>query len=82
MKLFLLYKRRWWLFYAPLLMCTAMALWWSVNRGFVLPPATAVISAGSSQGSYARLAQRYAQKLEAVGINVDIVYSGDESSGL
>ena len=82
MKLFLLYKRRWWLFYAPVLMCTAMALWWSVNRGFVLPPATAVISAGSSQGSYARPAQRYAQKLEAVGINVDIVYSGDESSGL
>lgn len=82
MRLFLLYKRRWWLFYAPVLLCAATALWWSVAQWFALPPTSAVIAAGSAQGSYARLAQRYAQKLEGIGMNIDIVYSGDESSEL
>ena len=82
MRLFLLYKRRWWLFYAPVLLCAAVALWLSVTRWFALPPTSAVIAAGSPQGSYALFAQRYAQKLEGIGMNIDIVYSGDESSGL
>lgn len=82
MRLFLLYKRRWLLFYAPVLLCSAAALWWSIQVGFTLPPTAAVISAGSAQGSYARLAQRYAQKLEAIGMNADVVYSGNESSEL
>lgn len=82
MRLFLLYKRRWWLFYAPVLLCAATALWWSVAQWFALPPTSAVIAAGSAQGSYARLAQRYAQKLEGIGMNIDIVYSGNESSEL
>lgn len=82
MRLFLLYKRRWWLFYAPVVLCSATALWWSVSIGFRLPPTTAVITAGSPQGSFARLAQRYAQKLESIGMNVDIAYWGDENSEL
>ena len=82
MKLLLLYKRRWWIFYAPLLLCAALALWMSVTRWFALPPTRAVIAAGSPQGSYARLAQRYAQKLEAIGMAVDVVYSGSENSEL
>lgn len=82
MRLFLLYKRRWLLFYAPVLLCSAAALWWSIQVGFTLPPTAAVIAAGSAQGGYARLAQRYAQKLEAIGMNADVVYSGNESSEL
>lgn len=82
MRLFLLYKRRWWLFYAPVLLCCAAAVWWSVSVGFRLPPTSAVITAGSPQGSFARLAQRYAQKLEGIGMNVDIVYLGDENREL
>ncbi len=82
MRLLLLYKRRWWLFYAPVLLCCAAALWWSASVGFKLPPTSVVIAAGAPQGSFARLAQRYAQKLEGVGINVDVVYSGSESAEL
>jgi NMT1/THI5 like len=82
MRLFLLYKRRWWLFYAPVLFCATTALWWSVTHWFALPPSKAVITAGSPKGSYARLAQRYAQKLEGIGMNIDVVYSGNESGEL
>ena len=79
MRLFLLYKRRWWLLYLPVLLCAAMALWWSATRLFVLPPSTVVIAAGSPEGNYARLAQRYAVELEERDISVEIVYSGAES---
>ena len=82
MKLFILYRRRWWFFYLPLLLCTAAALWWSANRWLVPPPLKAVIAAGSPQGNYARLAQRYAQKLEDQGLSVEIVYSGTERRAL
>lgn len=75
MKLLLLHRRRWWLFYLPVMLCTAAALWWSVNRWQVLPPLKVVIAAGSLQGSYSRLAQRYAEQLERNGINVELVYS-------
>lgn len=82
MKLFLLYKRRWWLFYLPIVLCTAMALWWSATRWFALPPASVVIAAGSPQGNYAKLAQRYAQELEESGLSVEVVYAGAESKEL
>lgn len=80
MRLFLLYKRRWWLFYAPILLCAVAVLWVSATHWYPLPPTTAVIAAGSAEGSFARLAQRYAQKLESIGINVDIVYSGSKNN--
>ncbi|MES2364073.1 MAG: TAXI family TRAP transporter solute-binding subunit [Pseudomonadota bacterium] len=82
MKLLLLYRRRWWLFYLPVLLCTAAALWWSSTRWLVLPPAKAVIAAGSPQGSYSRLAQRYAEQLERIGVNVEIVYSDAQKGSL
>ena len=82
MKLFLLHRRRWWLFYLPLVSCTALALWWSATQWFVLPPSKVVIAAGSPEGNYARLAQRYASELEDKGISTEIVYSSSESREL
>ncbi len=82
MKLLLLYRRRWWLFYLPVILCTVVALWWSSTRWIVLPPARAVIAAGSPQGSYSRLAQRYAEQLERLGMNVEIVYSDSQKGAL
>ncbi len=75
MKLQLIYRRRWWLFYLPVMLCTALAIAWSVTRWHVLPPSKTVIAAGSTQGSYTRLAQRYAEQLERLGITVEIVHS-------
>ncbi len=82
MKLLLLYRRRWWLFYLPLLLATLAVLWWSVTRWQVPPPAKVVIAAGSLQGSYSRLAQRYAEQLERNNIQVEIVYSDQQKGSL
>lgn len=82
MKLLLLYKRRWWLFYLPLILCASAALWWSATRRQVIPPDKAVIAAGSPQGGYSTLAQRYADQLERQGMNVEIVYSDTQRGAL
>jgi TRAP-type uncharacterized transport system substrate-binding protein len=75
MKLLLLYRRRWGLFYLPVLLLALAALWWSAVVWKPLPPSRVVIAGGSPQGSYARLAQHYAEQLEQRGLAVEIVYS-------
>ena len=82
MKLLLLYRKRWWLFYLPVLLCTALALWWSVTQWKVLPPTKVVIAAGSLQGSYSLLARRYAEQLERTGLSVEIIYSDTQKGSL
>jgi hypothetical protein len=82
MKLLLLYRRRWWLFYLPVLLCTVLALWWSASQWKVLPPTEVVIGAGSPQGGYSMLAQRYAEQLERVGVRAEIVYSDTQKGSL
>ena len=79
MKLLLLYRRRWWLFYLPVLLCAATAIWWATTSWYVLPPGRVVISGGSAQHSYSRLAQRYAEQLERMGIQTEIVYAASEA---
>jgi TRAP-type uncharacterized transport system substrate-binding protein len=80
MKLRLLHRRRWWLFYLPLLMTVAAAAWWSAARWKVLPPEQVFIAAGSQQGSYSRLAQRYAEHLARRGLRVELVYSESDQT--
>jgi TRAP-type uncharacterized transport system substrate-binding protein len=82
MKLLLLYRRRWGLFYLPVVLLALAALWWSATVWKPLPPTRAVIAGGSPQGSYARLAQRYAEQLERRGLAVEIVYSDMQKGAL
>ncbi len=82
MRLLFLYRRRWWLFYLPVLLCAATAIWWAVTSWHVLPPHKVAISGGSPQHSYSRLAQRYAEHLERMGIHTEIVYSASEADSL
>ena len=82
MKLLMLYRRRWWLFYLPVLLCSALALWWVVTQVYPRPPHSVVISGGSPDHSYSRLAQRYAEQLERIGIQTEIVYAGTEAEAL
>ena len=82
MKLLLLHRRRWWLFYLPLLICVATAAWRSATRWKVLPPEQVLIAAGSQQGSYSRLAQRYAEKLARRGLRTELVYSDSDQAPL
>ncbi|MDW5444489.1 TAXI family TRAP transporter solute-binding subunit [Polaromonas sp. SM01] len=82
MKLLLLYRRRWGLFYLPVLLLALAVVWWSATVWKTLPPAKAVIAGGSPQGSYAQLAQRYAEQLERLGLAVEIVYSDRQKGSL
>ena len=73
MKVQLIYRRRWWLIYLPLLVCvcTAVAVAFLVWRP--LPPSRVVIGTGPAQSSYLALARAYATRLEHMGIATDIV---------
>lgn len=82
MKLIMLYRRRWWLFYLPVLLCALWATWWAVNRWQIIPPMKVVISGGSSHYSYARLAQRYAEQLDQMGISADIMFADTEMASI
>jgi hypothetical protein len=82
MKLLLLYRRRWALFYLPLLLLALLALGWSASAWKPLPPTRVLIAAGSPQGSYAQLARRYAEHLEQRGLGVEIVYSDTQKGSL
>lgn len=82
MKLLLLYRRRWALFYLPLLLLALLALGWSASSWKPLPPTRVLIAAGSPQGSYAQLARRYAEHLEQLGLGVEIVYSDTQKGSL
>ena len=82
MKLLMLYRRRWWLFYLPVLLCSAAAMWWVVTQVYPRPPHSLVISGGSPDHSYSRLAQRYAEQLERIGVHTEIVYAGNEAEAL
>lgn len=73
MRLLLLYRQRWWMIYLPilltLLVLVAVVTWvWKP-----LPPKHLVIGTGPAQSSYFVLAQQYAQRLGAMGIEVEIV---------
>lgn len=82
MKLLLVYRKRWWFFYLPVLLACGAALWWSVVVWQPLPPRQVVMAAGAQQGSYARVAQRYAQQLERQGIQVTLNYSDTQQDAL
>jgi hypothetical protein len=82
MKLLLLYRRRWWLFYVPVLLGAVAAMWWAVTAWLVLPPQSVVISGGSAQHAYSRLAQRYAEQLDRMGIRTEIVTSTNEAEAV
>lgn len=74
MRLLSLYRRRWWLFYTPILLGAAAAIWWAAACQYPVAPTQMVIAAGPLQGSYALLAQRYAQRLDQLGIQAQIDY--------
>lgn len=73
MKILLLYRRRWWLIYLPLLLAVCVFLALTLWVWKPLPPSRVVIGTGPGQSSYLALARAYAARLEHMGIAVDIV---------
>ena len=73
MKLLLLYRRRWWLLYLPIVLALALLLAMVTRLWDPLPPRRIVIGTGPAQSSYLQLARTYAARLEHLGLQVDIV---------
>ncbi len=73
MKFILLYRRRWALFYLPIVALALAAMWLAV-RLMPIPPSVLVMSVGTSDGggngSY--LIERYRDALERQGIRLDL----------
>ena len=65
-----------------MLLCAVATVWWAVTSWHVLPPNKLVISGGSPQHSYSRLAQRYAEQLERIGVHIEIVYAASEADAI
>lgn len=72
----LLYRRRWGLFYLPVILAAVLAIWAAATYLFPLPPRHLSIAAGVPQGGYAQMAERYRAELERRGVTVDILTSG------
>lgn len=70
-----LYRRRWGLFYLPVLAAALLAIAWAATDWFPLPPRQVAMAAGVPQGGYERMAERYREELWRRGISVDIVTS-------
>jgi TRAP-type uncharacterized transport system substrate-binding protein len=73
MKLDIVFRRRWLLFYLPVLLLSAFLLRVSFTDWLPLPPRTVTMASGVPGGGYTRLALQYRQKLDAWGINTSLV---------
>lgn len=71
----LLYRRRWGLFYLPVLLAAALAIWASAKWLLPLPPRAVAIAIGVPQGGYAQAGERYRTELERRGLAVELVVS-------
>jgi TRAP-type uncharacterized transport system substrate-binding protein len=82
MKFDLLYRKRWWLLYAPVLLLSAMLQWLSYTQWITQPPSTITLLAGQPADGYTATALRYREQLARVGIRADIVTSESTSASL
>jgi hypothetical protein len=82
MKYDLLYRKRWLLFYGPLLVLIVALLYLSFTRWLPQAPSSLTIVSGLPNDSYSKLAYRYRTKLEEMGIKVEIVNLATPHTGL
>jgi TRAP transporter TAXI family solute receptor len=71
----LLFRNRWWLLYAPILVLAMLLTWLSFTRWAPLPPRHLVLAAGNPDGGYSEMARRYAQRLEQSGVSTHVVFN-------
>ncbi len=81
MNVVFLYRRRWGLFYLPVIALAIAAMVWIARNVLPMPPRSLTIAAGSPQGGYVQMALRYRDALERRGISVDITTSATGSAG-
>ena len=71
----LLYRRRWGLFYLPVLLAAALAIWVVAQTVLTLPPRTLALAVGVPQGGYAQSGERYRAELERQGIATELLFT-------
>ncbi len=72
MKLLLLYRRRWGFFYLPVVAFALAAILWASTIALPLPPRSMLLIVESPDGSGMQLVARYRDKLDRLGIRLDI----------
>ncbi len=82
MKFDLLYRTRWWLLYAPILLISALLLWLSYTQWLPPPPARITIAAGQAFQGYTQTALRYRQQLAQLGISAEVVTTASSRESL
>lgn len=82
MRLEMLFRTRWWLFYGPIVLVAAALLWLSFTQLLPLPPKHVTIGAGVTGGGYAILAAQYRKQLEELGVQVSIATTTRSHSGI
>jgi TRAP-type uncharacterized transport system substrate-binding protein len=82
MKFDLLFRQRWLLLYAPILLLATLLLWLSLTQWFALPPKRVTMDAGVTGGGYSQLAFQYRKQLEELGVQVTIVTTKKSHNGL
>ncbi len=82
MKLDLLYRRRWAIFYVPVVVLASALLWLSFTRWMPLPPDSIMVASGTPSGGYAALAMQYRKQLEQMGIEVTLATTTQSHSAL
>ena len=73
MKFDLLYRRRWWLVYVPILAVAAIFLWLSFTSWLPQPARFMNLAVDSSSESSEKLASRYRHSLAEMGIEVHVI---------
>lgn len=73
MKFDLLFRRRWWLLYAPILGVAVLLLWLSYSVWLPQPPTRLKISAGQPGDGTTQIALRYREQLAEMGVTAEII---------
>jgi hypothetical protein len=81
MKITRMYRKRRWLFYLPVLLCSALAMGFCATVLMPLPPVKFIFAGGLPQDSYSNQALRYRDQLELRGIQAELI-STDGAFGL
>ncbi|MFM7330496.1 MAG: TAXI family TRAP transporter solute-binding subunit [Brachymonas sp.] len=82
MKLDLLFRKQWWLMYAPILLLAVALLWLSFTQWLPLPPKQVTLSVGVPGGGYSLLGMQYRKHLAELGVQVSMATTAQSHSGL
>jgi TRAP-type uncharacterized transport system substrate-binding protein len=82
MKFDLLFRRRWWLLYSPILAMAALLLWLSYTQWLPQPPSSVKMAAGQAGDGTTQLVLRYRERLASMGIEAQVMTLGSAHQGL